>query len=228
MAGLRSGRVISKNCLQAPCPVHLSRLVERARDGLEAGQDDQRHEGRRLPDDRQADRGKGPIGGVEPDHALEAETAQHVVHDAVFGMEEPREDQARKCESGRAHGIRSERRTGHFVLNGRLAIRASAMPTSSAPGTVMSGDEHRVPGRLPEHRILQHEDVVLKPGEGRRRAGGQRQVLKAGPDQTADRIDDDERQQQGRGQEKQHGQGALARIEEPRPPLRAALVMRRH
>src|ERR671916_1350768 len=40
-------------------------------------------------------------------------------------------------ESGSAQGMRSDRRTGHFTLNGRFAISASAMPRSSAPGTVM-------------------------------------------------------------------------------------------
>src|SRR5918997_2474462 len=40
-------------------------------------------------------------------------------------------------ESGKAHGIRSERRTGHFVRNGMFASSARARPNSSAPGTVM-------------------------------------------------------------------------------------------
>src|SRR5215213_3554737 len=40
-------------------------------------------------------------------------------------------------ESGKAQGMSSDRRTGHFTFNGRFAMSARAMPTRSAPGTVM-------------------------------------------------------------------------------------------
>jgi hypothetical protein len=115
-------------------------------------------------------------------------------------------------DSGSAQGSSSASRTGQRRLNGRLASIARPRPTTSAPGTVISVISSVFLAAF--QKSLSAAPARSSPADELRRvaAARQAQVEEAVPDQLADRVDDDQRQQREGRRQQQHAQRLLAGV----------------
>ena len=194
IAGRSIGSVISTELLPRRRAVDLGGFVERARDRLQPGEQHQRHERRRLPDDRDADGGDSEREARSASPAARCRSATSTsLTTPVLVLEEPAEDEARRTPAAAPRAASRPRRTGHLTPERHVGEQRQPQPDDERAGHRDDDVQDRVPRRAPRSgRRRSRARSSRSPRTARRATGCVSRILKKlSQNEVGDRIDDD-------------------------------------
>ena len=204
------------NCRHGPGAVDVGRLVQRAIDVLQPGEQQERDKRRRLPHVGEHQRNPGRERVGEPRRRRQPEPREHRGGEAGGALEHEAPDERRDHGRNRP---RQKHGRAHEPAGARHAVERQRQDQT---GGELEGDRHRdehggVGERAPEPRVRQRLGVVgradERPAEPRHAQVVQVQRLPERPEdrEDGDERDDAERRQRKRPPEARLGAGGTTR-----------------